>query len=386
MSIPNIEVAPFLSLNSNPNIDDNVLAGSSHIHQKLFIADRASRASTRLDRRVSHNFCEESVVRYRTNRHSPQRRIYRAILHEGTSPTSNLICSNLYTLDIRQTKLGDLGGKMMEGAYHSERAFHTYLPDNVPKPHAWGSYKSDPSTWFYLCDFRDMVEEVPKTRHFVSLIAKVHRESMGKNERFGFDVPTYLACVPNDNTWQTSWEVWFSQAMKQMFRIEEMAHGKDDELDILKKDIFEKVIPRLLRPLETGGRSIKPCLIHSDLWPGNTMPDAQTHEILIFDSCAYWGHNEADLGTWRAPRYKMGRAFLEEHQKVMGISEPKDDWADRNALYALRYDLLVSTLFPGTEHGLSFRRMAKCEMARLVKKHSGGLDGFEEGASSASPS
>ena len=32
------------------------------------------------------------------------------------------------------------------------------------------------------------------------------------------------------------------------------------------------------------------------------MLDSDTYEVIIFDSCAYWGHDEADLGTWRAAR------------------------------------------------------------------------------------
>ena len=178
---------------------------------------------------------------------------------------------------------------MMEGTFHSESLLYEYVPAHVPKPYAWGSFKADPSTSFYLCDFCDLADEVPEYEKFVSIIVKFHKESMGKKKRYGFDVPTYLGNIPNDNTWQDSWEVWFAQAMRQMLRIEEMAHGEDAELNVLKKDLFEKVIPRLLRPLETGGRSIKPCLVHSDLWPGNSMPDAETNEIYIFDSCAFWG-------------------------------------------------------------------------------------------------
>ena len=74
----------------------------------------------------------------------------------------------------------------------------------------------------------------------------------------------------------------------------------------------------------------------------------------------------------------MGRPFLKEYQKVMGISEPQGDWDDRNALYALRYDFLMSALFPKTEIGLKFRRLAKSEMARLVTKHPRGLEGFDD--------
>lgn len=264
----------------------------------------------------------------------------------------------------------------MEGTFHSESLFYEYIPDHVPKPHAWGTYKVDPSTSFYISDFHDFANEVPEYQKFVPIIVKVHKDSMGKKERYGFDIPTYLANIPNDNTWQDSWEAWFAQAMRQMFRIEETAHGVDEELNALKKDVFEKVIPRLLRPLETGGRSISPCLIHSDLWPGNAMPDAQTGEIYIFDSCAFWGHNEADLGSWREPRYRMGQPFLKEYQKLMGISEPTGDWDDRNALYALRYDLLWSALFPKTERGYQIRRLAKSEMARLVVKYPNGLEDF----------
>ena len=205
----------------------------------------------------------------------------------------------------------------------------------MPKPHAWGEYTAEPDMWFYLCDYHDMVDEVPEIDRFVSIVAHVHKESMGKEQRYGFDVPTHLANIPNDNTWQHSWESFFAQLMVRMFQIEEKAHPEDEVFEELKKDTLNKVIPRLLRPLETGGRSIQPCLIHSDLWPGNCMPDADTDEIMLFDSCAYWGHNESDLGSWRAPRYRLGKPYLREYQRLMGISEPQADWDDRNALYAM---------------------------------------------------
>lgn len=180
-----------------------------------------------------------------------------------------------------------------------------------------------------------MKDEVLEPRDFVSIISHIHRESMGKSTKYGFQVATYLANIPNDNTWQDTWEAWFTQAMKQMLTVEERSHGKNDELEMLKEALYAKVIPRLLRPLETEGRSIQPCLLHSDLWPGNCMPDANTGETMIFDSCAFWGHSEADLGSWRASRYNMGKPFFKEYQGVMGKSEPKDDWDDRNILYAM---------------------------------------------------
>ena len=234
-------------------------------------------------------------------------------------------------------KSSEDGSKMMGGIYESEKALYDYSPDHIPKPMGWGVYAADPNKWFYIAEFHDMIDEVPEAKPFVSIISQIHKASMGKSPtgKFGFHVTTHIAILPNDNTWQSSWEVWFAQAMRKMIELEEMAHGKDDKLESLKKDLFDKVIPRLLRPLETGGRSIQPCLVHSDIWPGNIMTDVDTDKIIIFDSCTFWGHNEADLGSWRAPRYKLGRPFFREYQKAMGLSEPQSDWDDRNALYAM---------------------------------------------------
>ena len=184
---------------------------------------------------------------------------------------------------------------MMLGTFASEEAFYKYVPQNIPRPIAWGNYKSNKDMWF---------DEVPDVQQFVSIIVKIHQESAGKspNGKFGFDVPTHLANSPNDNGWETTWEAFFAKAMRRMLEYEELSHGKDDqEFEELKGKMFTNIIPRLLRPLESGGRKVTPCLIHSDLWPGNCMPDADTDEIMIFDSCAYWGHNESDLGSWRAP-------------------------------------------------------------------------------------
>lgn len=37
---------------------------------------------------------------------------------------------------------------------------------------------------------------------------------------------------------------------------------------------------------------------------------------------------------------------MTEYHKHIPVSPPAEDWDDRNALYAMRYDLLHSALFP----------------------------------------
>ncbi len=43
----------------------------------------------------------------------------------------------------------------------------------------------------------------------------------------------------------------------------------------------------------------------------------------------------ADLGTWRSPRYRLGKPYIKEYLKHVPISEPVEDFDDRNALYAM---------------------------------------------------
>lgn len=202
---------------------------------------------------------------------------------------------------------------------------------------AFGNYKSDARTWFFLAEFHDMVEELPNAENFVPIVVEFHRRSMGKSPggKWGFHTETGLPFVQHDNEYEDTWEALFTKMMRKMIEEEEIVHGQSDELDEMKKDLFGKVIPRLLRPLEMGHRSIKPCLIHTDLWPGNILPDVDTDKLMIYDSRAMWGHNECDLGTWRAARFTLGPPFVKEYQKQMGMSEPQEDWEDRHALYAL---------------------------------------------------
>jgi len=72
-----------------------------------------------------------------------------------------------------------------------------------------------------------------------------------------------------------------------------VVHG---EFDVLIPTLFDKVIPRLLRPFESEGRSVKPSLVYGDLWYANSGIDVATNESLIFDACCFYAHNEYEFG------------------------------------------------------------------------------------------
>ena len=67
--------------------------------------------------------------------------------------------------------------------------------------------------------------------------------------------------------------------MKWSMHAEERSQGPDNEMRQLFQGIFDKVIPRLLRPMETRGRQIQPRFIHGDLWAGSTSTNINTNVL-----------------------------------------------------------------------------------------------------------
>ena len=115
---------------------------------------------------------------------------------------------------------------------------------------------------------------------------------MSPNGKFGFHVTTYDGNQPSDNNWCDTWEAFFVRAMRQVVRNEIAVQGENDVLSELMEKLCTKVIPRLLRPLEIGGRKIRPRLVHGDLWHGNVGVDVVTNGPILFDSCALYAHKE----------------------------------------------------------------------------------------------
>ncbi|KZL79516.1 hypothetical protein CI238_05842, partial [Colletotrichum incanum] len=262
---------------------------------------------------------------------------------------------------------GSRGADMMRGTFEAEQALYTFAPEHVPKPIGWGTYSADADTHFYLCEFVEMYDDLPSARGWATAVSDLHMSSMGKSptQQFGFHVPTHLANVPVDNTWNPSWEAFWKQQMKSLFDQDERIHGPDEQLAALKTTFLDKAIPRYLGPLERNGRSIKPCLIHSDLWPGNIKPKTSSDELCMFDACSYWGHNEADLGICRNPRYKLGPPCIREYLKRVPVSEPAADFDCRNAVYAMKYHALLSIMYFKDKR---FRQILADELKLLIEK------------------
>ncbi|KAI1081000.1 Fructosamine kinase-domain-containing protein [Whalleya microplaca] len=273
-----------------------------------------------------------------------------------------------------KTSSGDHGRQMMSSELHCMLKIHAVKPDLVPRPIACGTYQSLPSVHFYLCEFRAMKGSLPDLETFPAKMAKLHRAGTSANGKFGFDVPTFHGNTRIDHGWSDTWEEYFSRTTRILFELEQAARGPSKEIEQLVRPFFERVVPRLLRPMETGGRVIRPALIHGDLWDGNADVDAETGDPIIFDAASFYAHNEYELGVWRQPWNKIQGPYRMRYYEHFPKSQPEEDFDDRNLLYATRVNLLDSILY---KEDMSYREMLISGMRQLVSKYPGGFEEWE---------
>ena len=232
---------------------------------------------------------------------------------------------------------GDSAKSMLEGEYEGIHAIYKMVPEFVPKPIAWGRYQNTPDTYFFVQEYIDMdASELPKAETFCSKLAALHKSSISPNRKFGFHVTTCNGSVPQRVDWEDSWEVFFAKGLRHMLELDLKVNGPQPDLMQAITPIFDRVIPRLLRPLEQGHNRIKPCLVHGDLWFGNTASRKDTGIPIIFDPAAFYAHSEYELGNWRHNRSIFKEEYYEAYLKHYGgPAEPKDEFEDRNLLYSL---------------------------------------------------
>lgn len=182
---------------------------------------------------------------------------------------------------------------MAEGEYEGQKALASYIPDNVVHPLACGTFEQDQSKAFFLTKFRKLRACSPPLLQFLSILKKLHQSSTSPTGNFGFHVTTFYGAPPMINKWCDSWEEFFTREFRSNLAYAQRNRGEDVELAKVADEFIPTVIPRLLRPLQTDGRSIRPTLCHGDLWDGNIQIDVDTNQPIIFDACCFYGHNES---------------------------------------------------------------------------------------------
>ncbi|KAI1307432.1 Fructosamine kinase-domain-containing protein [Xylaria venustula] len=267
------------------------------------------------------------------------------------------------------------GQTQMEGEYNAMCELYKWAPDFVPKPLAFGQYATlDSETSFFLSEFIEMGTEMPDPERLCAKLAHLHSKSQSPTGKFGFQITTCQGHVPQHVCWEKSWTTFFASLLQHVARLDFESNGYWNELDIVEKRLISDVVPRLLGALETEGRSIKPSLIHADLWEGNVGTSSKDGEIYIFDSAAFYAHNEMEIGNWRCHYNKIhDEKYTASYLQRCPPSEPEEEWEDRNRLYSVYFNIIYSVNH--LDQGLAVRQVAYNDICYLIDRFSPFQDG-----------
>lgn len=258
----------------------------------------------------------------------------------------------------------DFGALMMEGEFNSLKAMHAHIPASCPEPLGWGECQTRPGTFFLLMEFlhlepthpdtKDPDPEQPYSKHphpkaISKIIVDLHERSTGEVEEFGFPVPNCHGKIIQPNSWDSDWSRYFTNLITAFYKADIDKNGTEAEYGILFDLLKQRVIPRLLEPLQADGRLLRPCLVHGDLWHENIGLDKETKLPMIYDASAFYGHNEYEVGTWRTVfcAFKEPESYRQQYYKDYPPSEPAEEWEDRNRLYSIPFNITHSAGWPG---------------------------------------
>ena len=263
-----------------------------------------------------------------------------------------------------QEVAGDHGRAQLEGEFVGMSDLHRLMPDFVPKPLAWGmlndTTKEEKATvdgkeqvtqipvYFILLEFIQCVHKLPDKAVLVERVAELHRKSESPTGQFGYHLTTYDGAKTQVVDWDPSWTSFFTKLLAEAYRHDVVANGVWPELDRLFQRTLSHLVPRLVGALESDGRSVRPVLIHGDMWDGNIAIDRKTGTPRVFDAAVYYAHHEMEMAIWHAPRHRLSRGgYVEEHRSRFGASEPASEFFDRILLYSTKTNLMYSACSPG---------------------------------------
>lgn len=211
---------------------------------------------------------------------------------------------------------------------------------------------------------------MPEPIKLAKLIADLHKKSVSPPGKFGFHLPTFDGWQPQEvGQWDDPWTSCFARLLKGLWELDAKMNGNWTELDAAMEATIAEVIPRFVGILERDGRSIKPCLIHGDIWESNIGTDSRTGNIYIFNAAVYYAHSEMEIGIWRVNHHKMrDEVYRHEYAEQFKQSEPADEWDDRLKLYGVKTKLMYSA---GVPKGADIRQEALEDLRDLIAKYGG---------------
>ncbi|KAH0090532.1 Ketosamine-3-kinase, partial [Aureobasidium melanogenum] len=278
-----------------------------------------------------------------------------------------------------KTGSGKEASVMFEGEHASLSAIHNAVPSLCPQSYGHGTFTSSPSTHFLVTDFVDLSSRFSSKASssapsLAAKLAKLHSTPAPpppgeSTPKFGFPVTTCCGDTPQDNSFKSSWAEFYAEnRLMFILKRSEKTNGPDEDLRSMVETTCKKVVPRLIGDDHlNGGKGVTPVVVHGDLWSGNKsqgkLPEMEAPEQIVYDSSAFYAHNEYDHGIMKMFG-GFGGSFFKEYHEIVPKTEPVDEYEDRVALYELYHHLNHHAIFGG-----GYKSGAASIMSKLIGKY-----------------
>lgn len=176
-------------------------------------------------------------------------------------------------------------------------------------------------------------------------LAQLHRTTASA---FGLAKDNVIGELPQPNGWMNNWVDFYRE--KRLHVQGELA-TQLGRMSGQRAHLFQQLLDRLDQWLDDP--SIRPSLLHGDLWSGNWIADKEGRPWLI-DPAVYFGHREVDL-AFSELFGGFPSAFFAAYREASPLSP---DYEERKPLYQLYYLLVHLNLF-GESYGPSVDRILK---------------------------
>jgi fructosamine-3-kinase len=155
--------------------------------------------------------------------------------------------------------------------------------------------------------------------------------------------------MPHTVDWEDRWAVFFGKLLRGVCKFDLETNGPWPEMERATEQVITKVVPRLLGNLKHEGKPIEPCILHGDLWEPNLGINMETGDLVMYDVGLYYGHNEMDLGQWRADfcSHLRSKIYTRHYLRNYPPAEPVEEFDDRNRLYSMKSTINYSAGHPG---------------------------------------
>ncbi|PGH23162.1 hypothetical protein AJ80_02798 [Polytolypa hystricis UAMH7299] len=109
-------------------------------------------------------------------------------------------------------------------------------------------------------------------------------------------------------------KVFYTRILRQFFYREVAQNALLAEYQETFDNFTATATPKLLEPLQSAGRYLKPCLVHNDPWEENIGVDRATADFVAFDPSLMFAHKEYELRMWKPD---IGEGHIKQYQNIL---------------------------------------------------------------------